>query len=214
MKNQSLSEVFINKGDIDDISQSTAELYFSGNMLPVSAYTSCAYKHLLVYEALLESGDDYALVIEDDIYFYNNFSVILPKILEEITSHKHKNFIISLEDSILKYVSGKVRKQNKYLYPAIKGRLAGTYLIDRQAAQRILDIVKEDKMNIPIDMFHDKCSESGVINMLWSHPTLTCQGSTSGRIMTLIDQKEYSLRKRISFQLRKYFRRFLYRYFR
>ena len=69
----------------------------------MSNATSCAFKHLITYQRIAEGEDNLALVLEDDIRFYPNFS-LLTKIVEEIKVHNIQNFMLSLEDSILKYI--------------------------------------------------------------------------------------------------------------
>ncbi len=110
VENKNLNFAFINQGDKSDLSTAVLDTYFAGKMATVSAATSCAYKHILSYEKMLANHEDLALILEDDICFYANFSEI-NKILDEIKRRKLSNFIISLEDSILRYVPRSERKK-------------------------------------------------------------------------------------------------------
>ena len=45
-------------------------------------------------------------------------------------------------------------------------------------------------MGVPIDWFHNECVENDVLDMYWSQPTITVQGSLDGSLPSLIDQKK------------------------
>ena len=106
-------------------------------MSKISSTTSCAYKHFLAYERLAKSDENFAMIVEDDIRFYSNFNII-KDILIEIKTRNIKNFILSLEDSNLKYIPKSVRINGLNIYKKNKGRLAGCYLIDKEGAMNIL----------------------------------------------------------------------------
>lgn len=107
---------FIEDGDIADLTPSIIDQYFKGDLTISSPKTSCAYKHLLAYQRILEGEDEIAMVVEDDIYFYRNYNVMIKKIADEIRRKNISNFIISLEDSALMYIPRSLRKKvNTYI---------------------------------------------------------------------------------------------------
>ena len=64
---KSLDIVFVNEGDIKDLSETVQSKYFEGELSLASV--SCSYKHLIACKKILAGNDDYALILEDDIYF-------------------------------------------------------------------------------------------------------------------------------------------------
>lgn len=210
LTDKQLDTTFVIEGDKTDLTPELINTYFKELMNNVSGATSCAYKHLLIAQKIADGDDQYALVLEDDIFFYDNFNQQLSKIVEEIEHRNLTNFIISIEDSILKYVERSQRKQNQHLYKKAKGRLAGAYIMDQKAARAILQKVAEEKMGIPIDWFHNLCESDGLLNIYWAQPTICCQRSHNGTMPSLIDKKEYNWWKRIKFLIHKKYKEILY----
>ena len=99
------------------------ENIFSGEMRDIdnARRISNAYKHFLAYEKIVNYNYQYAMILEDDIYFYSNFNKQIRRIEDEIKNLNITNFIISLEDSHLKYVKGSERVKDKYIYPKTRG---------------------------------------------------------------------------------------------
>jgi glycosyl transferase family 25 len=63
----------ITKGDIQDIDTSIHQQYFGGVLHTINAGVSCAYKHILAYEEVIQQNLEFALILEDDIFLENNF---------------------------------------------------------------------------------------------------------------------------------------------
>ncbi len=208
-----LAATFINKGDKKDLTEQVLDTYFTGNRKNVSNSTSCVYKHILAYENIVANKDTLALVLEDDIVFYKNFKKYLPKIIAEIAKEELAGFIVSLEDSLLRYIPRSERVRGKYLYPRSATRYAGAYLIDYQAARRILQRIAKEKCPVPMDWYHDDCAKKGILQIFWSQPTLAIQYSHTGRMATLLDDKGSGLLRVISFYLQWGYKR-LYYFFR
>ncbi len=210
LKDKDLDSIFILDGDKQTLTQPLIDEFFKGDiMAKVSNTTSCAYKHILAYQKVAEGNDSVALILEDDIRFYSNFSV-LQDILREIKERELQSFIISLEDSDLRYVGKSERRKGQLIYPKEDGRFAGAYLIDKVAATNLLAYVKKAKIGIPIDWFHNECMREGVLQMYWSHPPLALQGSLDGSIRSLIDNKKFGCFRRASFRIQKIYKKCLY----
>jgi glycosyl transferase family 25 len=203
---------FIHNGDLNTISEDRLETYFAGELSSLSPAVSCTYKHILAYfEKLNESQDEYALVLEDDIFLSTDFSSSLNNVLTEIKQRNLERFIISLEDSNLKYVKGSDRKKNVLLYKEPKGRMAGAYLIDTKAATSMLNEIKLNKCNFPIDWFHNYCSEKGLITIYWVHPALASQGSLNGKIESLLVNRPLGLFKIWKYNISRNYKQLLYK---
>jgi len=191
---------FILDGNKEDISTNQLNTYFSGDMYEVSAKTSCAIKHILAYEKIVEHDLDKALIFEDDILLRANFNEVLNTILEEIEREKLTNYFISLENSNHAYVNKSEIIQGKTLYKKVMGRCAGAYIVDYACAHSMLEEIRNHKCDQAIDWFHNTLSEKQKINMYWSHPFIAEQGSHNGTIPSLIDNKKTGLfRKMVYF---------------
>jgi glycosyl transferase, family 25 len=199
------------EGDMKDLDADILQQYFSDELKSISPATSCAYKHILAYNKLLSTNEPYALILEDDIFLGTNVEALLQTIVEELSRDKLKNVLISLEDSNLRYVKGSQRKSGQYLYPEKKGRMAGAYLIDREAAEALLSLMQRQKCHLPIDWFHNFAAENGAIQIYWAHPTCATQGSLNGRLPTSIDDKTSGRWRRISFSMQRIYKKYLWK---
>lgn len=111
---------FMHSGDIEDINESIANKYFGGRLNSINPILSCAYKHILVYYALINDNEnDYYLIFEDDIFLDDNFCKVLNNISTEIKNRDINKFIISLEDSSLQYVKNSSREKT-HIYIKLK----------------------------------------------------------------------------------------------
>ena len=113
---KNLNHRYILEGDKETISEITLNNYFGGELNKLSNITSCAYKHILAYEKMVANSIQYALILEDDIYVKSHFSETIKKVLSEIERENLSNFMISLEDSDLRFVKRSELKHNKLLY--------------------------------------------------------------------------------------------------
>lgn len=210
LENKGLDVEFINEGDKKDITPEIIAKYFKGRTGEVSNVTSCAYKHILAYERFLETDELHALILEDDIFLYSNFNKIQNKVIDEIKSKYIDNCFISLEDSNLKFVKGSERKKQKHLYPKKHGRMAGAYIIDRECARSILNEIKENKCFLPIDLYHNYCSEKEAISIYWCHPAIAKQGSLCGKTESLLPSKQENTISATKYSVMKQYKKLIY----
>lgn len=211
LKGRDLEYEFVLDGDLPDLNLKLLSRFFEGDLLEnPSGATSCAYKHLRAYEKMIVEKIPIALILEDDIHLEEKFSVICKKILQEIKTRNLSRFLVSIEDSYVRYVKGSERKKGQFLYSKEKGRMAGAYIVDLEFAKSIIDFTLRQKCIYPIDHFHNYCCKKGLINIFWSHPTVAFQGSLSGEFSSLIDHKSVGFFRSISFNFQRYYKRFLY----
>lgn len=157
-----------------------------------SGATSCALKHLLACQYIVDNGLEGALVVEDDIVLHSQFMEKYEKTMEE---YRHrfadKPVIISYEDSSLQFIPRSQRVKGQWLYEAPHGRVRfnGLLYINRQAAQNIVDEVRKDKCNIAVDHYYQKyLYDKGLVKMIWSEPCLATQGSFDGTFLSSMGQ--------------------------
>ena len=108
----------------------------------------CSMSHVKLYKDFLNTKYDYALVLEDDISFRNNFNVSL--IDDILFNNFPKNHIILLNEiaTFFKKSRFKINK-NFNLVKVIKASCTSSYLIDKYAAEQLI------KKNEPIRVFAD-----------------------------------------------------------
>ncbi len=205
---------FITKGDISNFKNIKLENYFSSEALKEIRPTviSCTLNHILAYEDILNRNHTYGIIFENDPFFINNFDKNFPIYVSHLDTIK-PNFIISLENSTLRFPSYFQIVKNKYFYLAQSGRMAGAYIIDRLAIENILRDLQTNKCNKVIDLWHNDLIKRKIVTMYWAHPPIIEQGSHNGLLSGTISSKSASIGRRIAWQLQKnykwYFKRFL-----
>ena len=183
-------------GDIDDIDDGVLDKWFSGGeMRGRFAHTSCALKHLLIYEAIIKGGLDGALVLEDDIRLHGDFNVIFNKSMEELAERYGggEPVMVSYEDTRLRFVPQSVRRKGQVLYEGDRDRMAGAYYVNRAAAELMVRCAEADKVDIPIDLFHNKLLREKRLTYLWCQPTVATQGTAEGRFASSISSPKGAL---------------------
>ncbi len=198
---------YIENGNMEDLNPEMVSSIFREKMNTITPFVSCAYKHLLALKELQKSNKQWALVVEDDIDFYPDFDLKLQHILAEAEQEKVDNSMVSLEDSIPRYVPRSERQEGKMLYAKDEMRLAGAYLVDRKAADTILAYIDLNKCHLTIDWFYTFLMKEKTINGWWSHPALACQKSLSGGMPSLIDKKSTGWFRRLNFSIQKWIKR-------
>lgn len=189
LHDKQVSFEYITDGDQADITEEVLDRYFVGAMHNITAATSCALKHFYAYERILQNNWDGALILEDDMIFYNHFLKIFDQCMLECQDRKLSNILISFEDSSLHFVPRSKRRKNTHLYLAKRDRFAGCYYISKECAQLIMDHVATHKCDLPIDLLHKDLITKASLPYYWCHPTIATQGSHTGLYSSSISQK-------------------------
>lgn len=206
---------YILEGNMEDLAPEIIDNYFVDNgkedtMHGVYPRTSCAYKEFLAYEHIVERGIDAALILEDDIRLFSGFREKFLKTVDEIEqNHVGESLIVNYEESSLLLVPRSIRNKGQYLYKAERDRFTGCYYINNKAAKRILDYIKKNKCDRPLDRFHTELVKRRLINYYWSHPCLAVQCSCDGSMPTLIPTKPRPF-KRLKWFYKRFYRHLLY----
>ncbi|MCR9153722.1 MAG: glycosyltransferase family 25 protein [Bacteroidetes bacterium] len=208
--NPFLDPQFILEGDIADLNDTILDRYFKGRMHAKAAGASCVYKHLRAFENLVEK-DEMALILEDDIHLNKNFTKQIKKVIAEAKARKLEGFIISLDDSILRYVKGSERVKGQLLYKKQADRFAGCYLMDKKAAKAMLEECYTHKIGTPVDHYQSHCARKGLIDVYWAHPTIAVQGSLMGSFQSELGKKRLGKMNVLSFKIQRIYKRLLYR---
>ena len=174
----------------------------------------CTLVHILIYEKVIQNNNELALVFENDVCFIDsNFLEKLKPIVDEAKTLK-EGFIISLENTTLEFPSWRIVRSNKYLYKAKSGRCAGAYLIDKKAAQLMIDDAIGRKCGKVIDWWHNDLIDRKIIDMYWAHPPLTEQGSFNGKLTSSISIRNNGTIRRLRWLVQKFYKMYILRIFR
>ncbi len=156
-----------------------------------SGATSCAIKHLLACQYIVDHQLEGALVLEDDIVLHPHFMENFAETMKEYRLH-HASLpiLISYEDSSLQFIPRSRRRKSQWLYEAPHGRVRfnGALFINQKAAQAIVDEVKANKCDIAVDHYYMHLYGKGLVQFLWCEPCLATQGSFSGTFVSSMGQ--------------------------
>jgi glycosyl transferase, family 25 len=174
--------------------------------------TFCTLVHFLIYEKFLAGNERYAVIFENDVCFLGDFNKEIVPIVKEADTLP-QGFIVSLENSTLRFPSWRVTKRNKHLYEAQQGRCAGAYLIDRKAAQNMLNELAINKCAKVIDWWHNELVDRKIVKMYWAHPAITEQGSFNGKLPSSISTRADGHVRRWKWLLQKFYKMYVIRWF-
>jgi glycosyl transferase family 25 len=206
---------FVTDGDPSCFSDDLIQTYFTPDITKSLSpgVLSCTLNHIFAYERVVRSNNKYALVFENDPFFLGDFCRDMEKIIHEVESLE-PGFIISLENTTLRFPPFRQTRKGHHLYEATFGRAAGAYLIDQKAARDILAHLQDHKCGQVIDWWHNTLIAEKVIRMYWAHPPLTEQGSHNGLLCSTISTKNKSVIRRVRWITQKYFKMNIARLFR
>ncbi len=205
---------FVTDGDPSHFKPQLLNTYFTKDINLSTGVLSCTLNHIFAYEKIVKNKNRYALVFENDPFFLGDFFDQITRIAREVNERGLKGFIISLENTCLRYPSFHDTRKGEYLYQASAGRAAGAYMIDYQAAEDILNDLKENKCHTVIDWWHNSMIDRGVVKMFWAHPPLVEQGSHNGLLNSTISSKQKSILRQGQWKAQKIYKMYLHRLFR
>ncbi len=198
---------FMLDGNIEDITDSILEKYFGDSMKRKTSQTSCALKHILIYEEMIKNNVEQALIFEDDIELTKSFNRVFSTCLVEIENRKLNNYAIFYENTNLLYIKKSEAVAGQILYEKKSSRYAGAYLLDIAAAKGIIEYIKQKQCDRPIDWLYNKLAEDNSINIYWSYPPIAEQASHNGKMQSLLDGKKYGFFRRVSYFLQKIYKK-------
>ena|GEM_PF-88905 len=173
---------------------------------------SCTYKHLLGFRDVVNNNLPYGIAFENDIILDKNFTEIIFKALDEIKARNLKNIVISLEDTMLKYIpkSKRVKGQLIYRNPGMI-RFAGAYLFDLEFAKNMINHVDTKGCDDVIDWYINRRDKEGLIDIYWLHPTIAAGGSATGDIGSYFGFRSHvGFLRKISFKVQRAYKKFLW----
>lgn len=209
-----LNYEFVTDGDISHFTPALLQKYFCPEIETKlsKGIISCTLNHIFSYEKMAENNNRYALIFENDPFFLGDFLQKIKRVAKEADTLE-PGFLISLENTTLRFPDFRKVKKGKYLYEADYGRAAGAYLMDLQAAKNILGHLKTQKCCQVIDWWHNTLVKEKVIRMYWAHPPFVEQGSHNGEMSSTISSKNKSYGRRWRWKAQKFYKMYVYRWF-
>jgi len=188
--------------------------YFTDDVQSVLAKGAlyCTLVHFLIYEKFVASDYKYAIIFENDVCFLDSFSNRIQKVMEE-SDQLAEGFMISLENSTLRFPSWRKTSKKKFLYEADRGRCAGAYIIDKKAANDMLNHLKKHKCNKVIDWWHNDLLDKKIFRIYWAHPPLTEQGSFNGKLSSTISLRNNGSLRQLKWSFQKFYKMYVLRLF-
>lgn len=206
-----LDFVFMTDGDVSLCTPELLQKYFTPTIETKlsKGILSCTLNHILCYEAMVRNNNRYALIFEDDPYFIvKDFKSEVANIIKEANTLQ-PGFIISIENTSLRFPPYKITNKSQLLYEAKEGRCAGAYIIDLAAAKSILKDLEHSKCNHVIDWYHNELLDNKIIKMYWAYPAITEQGSHNGLMSSTISQKQRNNIRRIKWLIQKFYKTYI-----
>ncbi|MDA3883634.1 MAG: glycosyltransferase family 25 protein [Bacteroidales bacterium] len=198
---------FVTNGDVSVFDTLDIHKYVTESLLTRvrKGTVSCTLNHIFALQRIVDNKNKYALIFENDPFFIGDFHAKITRVMAEAQTLQ-PGFMISLENTTLKYPSYRTAKRGRYLYPTYGGRCAGAYLIDLLGAQKAVESLQTERCNHVVDWWHNRLVERGVVRMYWAHPVLIEQGSHNGLLCSSISSKEKSFARRMSWNLQKFYK--------
>lgn len=214
-KENNLEFEFMSDGDPSLFTKDLLKKYFTEDVDQKmgEGVKSCTLNHFLIYEKIVEKKYRYTLIFEDDVFFLGNFMKNMDRIYQELINLK-KGFIVSIENTSLRFPSFWDVKKNKYLYEALSGRATCGYIVDYEGANQMLLDLKSNKCHTQIVGWHNLIAQRNVIKIYWAHPPFVEQGSMNGKSHGTDSTKQKSLIRRIRWCFQKAFKMTISRLFR
>lgn len=203
---------FILDADADELTQEAIDRYFVGDNLSRNQM-SCAMKHILAMQRIVDNRQQRALVLEDDAIFSPGFNQGLHHALEESPRFNGPKVIfIGCGGNF--YTPKSRRIPGQHLYVGSRGRFSDSYIIDCDTAQKRLNWIDNNKVSLPIDNQLDQIDRELGISLLWLEDPVVEQGSKAGMFMSALEEAPPTWLQGLLFGWEKIRRKYIYQLWR
>ncbi|MDA0237139.1 MAG: glycosyltransferase family 25 protein [Proteobacteria bacterium] len=207
-----LQAELVHEWDADDLTDEIDKRYFASSDLS-PAQKSCSMKHVTALQRIVDRGERFALVLEDDVLFEDGFSEGLKAALAETSRHPWPQ-VIFIGSGGNFYTPRSQRKPGQRLYSSSRGRFADSYIIGHDAARLRLDWIVRHRINKSIDSQFEEIDPVMGITMLWLEDPIVKQGSKTGLFTTTLEPAHPNWLQRLLFWLEKFRRKYVYQIWR
>jgi len=148
------------------------------------AEISLLYKHYLMFERIACGNDSYALILEDDVIFGENFKEELKNSIEQ--TPPDWDFIFIGSGCNLR-IPPRQLQPNKvsYLKKHPAGKCTDSFLVKQAAAVRVLSTLLPFVLPIDFELNYHMMKHD--MKTYWIEPPFVCQGSQNGQYTSEIN---------------------------
>ena len=133
--------------DLKNFTCSSDKKYNSLGQKLTLSQIGCALSHIKIYKDFIKSDESYALILEDDAIFLDNFSYSLQKFIIKNFKYKKQVFLLS---ELKEFVKQPIDTMKNYeVVKVTNAFFTHAYLINKEAAKSIM------KFNFPIKTVAD-----------------------------------------------------------
>jgi glycosyl transferase family 25 len=170
--------------DPPEISAETEAAYFVPGHGLRPAQMSCALKHIVAMQRVVDGGT-MALVLEDDVILRRDFPALLDRAVQELEKEGPKA-VAYLGQGARDFVPSRARRPGHLLHSYLTHDTSEALLLKPAAARARLNLIAKSRLTFPIDTtFNYGDAEIGV-ERWYADPPLANQGTRSGRFESAI----------------------------
>ena len=207
-----LAGQFIHDFDADELTADVDKRWFAGEELN-RGQKSCAMKHVVVLQKVVQHGWHRCLVLEDDVVLADDFREGVRAAIAESSSEPHP-YVVYLGAGGNFYTPASQRQPGRRIYPATRGRFTDSYIIGaREAALRLARIEAAPMMK-PIDVVFETIDRELGIRFLWLEDPVVEQGSKLGVFRTSLEAAPPNWLQGLRYRLERLRRKYLYQLWR
>lgn len=188
------------------ISREIDRQYFPSAADLTCAEKSCALKHIVAMQRIVEQKQEMAFIVEDDVQLRSDFLERLPAILKDAERWPRPR-ILHLGAASNFYTPASQLIPGQHVFEGSRVRNMEMYVLGVTEAQARLDWIARNRLNRPIDIAFNKGDSEMGIPFLWSEPPLAEQGSLNGKFASSLSRKKRSqFRLKIQFGYQRFSR--------
>jgi len=208
-----LQAEFIFDWDADELSDDIVERYFTKENNLSAAQKSCALKHIVALQKVVENDSPFNLILEDDAVFAKDFHVGLARALAQSGQFSGEK-VIYIGSGGNFFTPKSQRKPGQYLYPGARGRFTDSFILDAASARKRLDWITTHKISDPIDNQFDRIDRQLGIQIVWLEPPVVEQGSKNGLFASAVEAAPPTWLQKWLFSFEKLKRKYIYQLWR
>jgi glycosyl transferase family 25 len=195
------------------ISQEIDRKFFSPSADLTVPEKSCALKHIVAMQRIVERKQEMAFIIEDDAQLRSDFHAKLQVILKDAERWPRPR-ILHLGAASNFYTPASQLIPGQHVFEGSRVRNMEMYALGATEAQARLDWIARHRLSLPIDIAFNKADPEMGIPFLWSEPPLAEQGSLNGKFASSLSRKNRSqFRLKIQFAYQRFCRAKIKRWF-
>ncbi|MDA9511194.1 hypothetical protein XI09_42405 [Bradyrhizobium sp. CCBAU 11386] len=175
-----------------EISRAIDEQFFSASADLSPGQKSCALKHIVAMQRIVDRRQDAAFIIEDDAQFRPDFHSLLDLVIKDVEKWPRPR-VLHLGAATNFYVPASQLIEGQHVFEGTRVRNMEMYVLGWVEAKARLDWIYRNRLDCPIDIALNKADPELGIPFLWSEPPLAEQGSLNGTFASSLTRKRRSL---------------------